>query len=85
MSDPKATAIEIERLHREIARLNDENERLNFDYERLAARKLTDEVDAERALADELYAALERVTSGLGTTVDQDIVQALAHYRKARS
>lgn len=68
MSDPRATAVEIERLHREIARLNDENERLSFDYERLASRKLTDEVEALKQWQTEMCAVLFRVS--IGSTVE---------------
>jgi hypothetical protein len=45
---------ENEALRRQVTTLTAENERLHFDYERLAERKLTDEVDAEKALADDL-------------------------------
>jgi predicted nuclease with TOPRIM domain len=80
----------LNRLKTEVARLNDENERLSFDYERLAGRKLTDEVDAEKALADDLADVLSRMVVGWERIIGHDLAQhpdvqrVMARYREAR-
>ena len=79
---------EIPILRAEVERLTAENERLHFDYERLAERKPLDEVDAWRALTDDVFTWIEASQPG-GTKAQlnaqfQALDDLIKRYRELR-